>query len=129
MRRACIWPANGRTALNANGRLRGLSDPPLDPVGIGEAARLAQVLASQHPAVVICSPQQRAVATARAIGGAARVPVVTDARLHDRDYGPCTGLLRAEVERRYGSVDLAPGWSRRNTGHDANKATHRCWLP
>ena len=29
---------HGRTALNAEGRLRGLSDPPLDDVGLAEAA-------------------------------------------------------------------------------------------
>jgi broad specificity phosphatase PhoE len=39
---------HGRTALNAEGRLRGLSDPPLDEVGLAEAARLADVLANKH---------------------------------------------------------------------------------
>ena len=32
---------HGRTALNAGGRLRGLSNPPLDSVGEAEAQRLA----------------------------------------------------------------------------------------
>jgi broad specificity phosphatase PhoE len=40
---------HGRTALNAEGRLRGLSDPPLDEVGIAEVARLAEVLAPSVP--------------------------------------------------------------------------------
>ena len=57
---------HGQTALNAQGRLRGLSDPPLDEVGIAEATRLAAALASKHPTAVICSPLQRAVATAQA---------------------------------------------------------------
>lgn len=100
---------HGRTALNAEGRLRGLSDPPLDEVGIAEVARLAAVLAARHPAAVVSSPLQRAVATAQAIGSAAHVPVAVDARLSDRDYGPMTGLRRDDVERRYGSVDSAPG--------------------
>jgi broad specificity phosphatase PhoE len=100
---------HGRTALNADGRLRGLSDPPLDEVGVAEAARLAGVLAAEHPRIVICSPLQRAVATAQAIGSAAGAPVVIDNRLNDRDYGPSTGQPRADVERRYGSVDAAPG--------------------
>jgi broad specificity phosphatase PhoE len=100
---------HGRTALNAEGRLRGLSDPPLDEVGIAEAARLADALARRDPTAIICSPLQRAVATAQAIGAAAGAPVTIDARLNDRDYGPMTGLRPDEVERRYGSVDLAPG--------------------
>jgi broad specificity phosphatase PhoE len=100
---------HGRTALNAEGRLRGLSDPPLDEVGIVEVSRLADALAARHPTVVVSSPLQRAAATAQAIGAAADVPVATDARLTDRDYGPMTGLLRADVENRYGSIDSAPG--------------------
>jgi broad specificity phosphatase PhoE len=99
---------HGRTALNAQDRLRGLSDPPLDEVGIAEAARLAHALAPKHPTTVISSPLQRAVATAHAIG-ACGAPVTIDVRLNDRDYGPMTGRLREEVEREYGSVDLAPG--------------------
>jgi len=81
---------HGRTALNAEGRLRGLSDPPLDEVGIAEVARLAEALARKHPTAVICSPLQRAVATAQAIGSASGAPVTVDARLNDRDYGPMT---------------------------------------
>jgi probable phosphoglycerate mutase len=100
---------HGRTALNAEGRLRGLSDPPLDEVGGAEAGRLAGVLAARHLTVVVSSPLQRALATAHAIGAAAGVPTRTDVRLNDRDYGPQTGLHRADVEGRYGSVDSAPG--------------------
>lgn len=57
----------------------------------------------------VCSPLQRAVATARAIGAAAGAPVSIDVRFNDRDYGPQTGLRRADIEERYGSVDAAPG--------------------
>ena len=100
---------HGRTALNADGRLRGLSDPPLDEVGVAEAKRVAQVLAAKSPAVVICSPLQRAVTTAETIASAAGVAVSVDIRLNDRDYGPWTGQRRDEVEGRYGSIDAAPG--------------------
>jgi len=97
---------HGRTVLNADGRLRGLSDPPLDEVGKAEVARLAEVLAAKHPKV---SPLRRAVATAEAIARAANISVVVDARLNDRDYGPSTGAVKAEVEQQFGSVDAAPG--------------------
>jgi broad specificity phosphatase PhoE len=100
---------HGRTALNADGRLRGLSNPPLDTVGQAEAQRLADALAGYTPTVVISSPLQRAVSTAQAIGAASRIAVVVDKRLTDRDYGPWTGRSRAEVENRFGSVDQAPG--------------------
>ncbi|KAA8958478.1 histidine phosphatase family protein [Mycobacterium sp.] len=100
---------HGQTALNADGRLRGLSDPPLDDVGVAEVARLADTLAGKGPTAVISSPLRRAVATAEAIGAAAHIPVTVDVRLTDRDYGPVTGEKRDEVEQRYGSVDSAPG--------------------
>jgi broad specificity phosphatase PhoE len=100
---------HGRTALNAEGRLRGLSDPPLDDIGVAEATRLAEVLVTKNPTVVISSPLQRAVTTGEVIGSAAGVPVSIDIRLNDRDYGPMTGERRDEVERRYGSIDAAPG--------------------
>lgn len=100
---------HGRTALNADGRLRGLADPPLDQVGIDQAARLAADLATRKPTLVISSPLQRAVATAQAIADAAGVTAQVDNRLNDRDYGPQTGRPRTEVENEYGSVDAAPG--------------------
>jgi broad specificity phosphatase PhoE len=100
---------HGRTALNAEDRLRGLSDPPLDEVGVAEAARLAEVLATKNPTAVISSPLQRAVATAEAIGAAAGVPASIDIRLNDRDYGTLTGERRDEVRCRFGSIDAAPG--------------------
>lgn len=100
---------HGQTALNADGRLRGLSDPPLDDVGRDEVQRLAAVLGAKHPAAVVSSPLQRAVATAEAIAEAAGIEAVTDIRLNDRDYGPWTGAIKAQVVREFGSVDAAPG--------------------
>jgi broad specificity phosphatase PhoE len=78
---------HGQTALNAGGRLRGLSDPPLD-VGVAEVARLADSLAGKGPTVVVSRPLQRTVATAGAIGSATHIPVAVDVRLTDRDHGP-----------------------------------------
>ena len=100
---------HGRTAFNAEDRMRGLSDPPLDDVGIAEAQKLAAALADKRPTTVISSPLQRAVATAQSIADAAGVPAGVDIRLNDRDYGPHTGAKRADVIARYGSIDNAPG--------------------
>jgi hypothetical protein len=49
---------HGHTALNADGRLRGLSYPPLDEAGQVEAKRLAKALAAFGPMAVISSPLQ-----------------------------------------------------------------------
>ncbi|CAG7640221.1 histidine phosphatase family protein [Rhodococcus opacus] len=100
---------HGQTALNADGRLRGLADPPLDEVGRAEARRLAALLAAKHPAVVISSPLRRAVATAEEIADASNTAALVDDRLSDRDYGPWTGAVKADVIDEFGSVDAAPG--------------------
>lgn len=100
---------HGRTAFNAEDRMRGLSDPPLDEVGRAEAQKLAAALADTGGAIVVSSPLQRAVATAQSIADAAGVPATVDIRLNDRDYGPHTGERRADVIARYGSIDNAPG--------------------
>lgn len=100
---------HGQTALNAEGRLRGLSDPPLDDVGRAEAERLAVVLAAKGPTRILSSPLQRAVATAAAIAQAAGITALADERINDRDYGPWTGAVKADVIEEFGSVDAAPG--------------------
>lgn len=100
---------HGQTALNVGGRLRGLSDPPLDDEGLAEAERLGAVLADRRPTVVFSSPLQRAVATAEVIARRAGVEAKVDARLNDRDYGPWTGKVKTDVEHQFGSIDEAPG--------------------
>jgi probable phosphoglycerate mutase len=95
--------------LNAAGRLRGRSDPPLDAEGIREAQRLGRDLASWPVTAVVSSPRRRALQTAAAIATVHDVGISVDVDLEDRDYGPWTGHPRDEVERAYGSLDAAPG--------------------
>lgn len=100
---------HGETALNAEGRLRGLANPPLNDVGIGEAERLAAVLVQKSPSAVLSSPLERAVHTAHIIAERAAVRNLADERFNDRDYGPQTGRVKTEVIAEWGSVDRAPG--------------------
>jgi probable phosphoglycerate mutase len=100
---------HGRTVLNAQGRLRGRLDPPLDEVGVEEAARLGEALARYAPRRVISSPLRRARETARAVAERAGGSVEVDDRLADRDYGPAAGLTLAEVQARWGSLAAVPG--------------------
>jgi len=100
---------HGRTPLNADGRLRGRLDPPLDEVGEREVAELARELASHRIVRVLASPLTRAMQTAQAIGEATWLPVTALSGLLDRDYGEWAGALESEVVERFGSVDAAPG--------------------
>lgn len=100
---------HGRTALNAEGRLRGRLDPPLDDVGRAEVSAVAVALAALRPVRVVSSPLRRAIQTAEAIAKRAQLSVVIDERLADRDYGPWGGSTEADVVAEFGSIDAAPG--------------------
>jgi broad specificity phosphatase PhoE len=100
---------HGQTPLNESGVLRGLADPSLDETGREQASRLGAVLGPRNPSLVVASPLQRAVQTAKAVADQARLTVVTDQRLTDRDYGRWTGAPTESVIARWGSVDNAPG--------------------
>ena len=100
---------HGRTALNADGRLRGHLDPPLDEVGAHEALRLAHALGRRGLSKVIASPLQRATDTAHAIAAEAGLEASSDVRLMDRDYGQWAGERLQDVRERWGDVDAAPG--------------------
>ncbi|MCU1416519.1 MAG: fructose-2,6-bisphosphatase [Schumannella sp.] len=100
---------HGRTALNAAGRLRGLANPELDEVGVGQASAAALALRPFGLDRVLSSPLHRAVHTATIIADVSGVPHSVDEAFNDRDYGPWTGHLKDEVVEQWGSVDAAPG--------------------
>ena len=94
---------HGRTALNAQGRFRGLADPPLDETGLSEAEAAAAVIATRpnanRPLAAIATSRLiRARQTAEAIGLAAgREPFVLD-ELLDLDHGRWQGLTPDEAK-------------------------------
>ena len=100
---------HGETALNASGRLRGLSDPHLDAAGRRQAEALATTLGPTRPMAIRASPLRRTVQTAEAIAAACELTVQVCDGLIDRDYGPQNGRPAHEVTTTWGSVDHAPG--------------------
>jgi broad specificity phosphatase PhoE len=100
---------HGRTALNANGQLRGHLDPPLDEVGRAEAKALASVIAPFEPVLVVSSPLLRAVETAGAIADECGLTAEVDDRFVDRDYGSYAGKRVEDVVAQWGSLSNAPG--------------------
>lgn len=100
---------HGRTSLNAAGALRGHLDPPLDEVGVEEAARLGELFDRVSLAAVVSSPLARALQTAEAVAAPHRLAVDVEAELIDRDYGRWAGRSLSEVAAEVGSLDAAPG--------------------
>ena len=86
-----ILVRHGRTEANAAGLLLGRLDPPLDALGLEQAAAVARTL--DTPSRVICSPLARTRQTAEAFG----VPVTVDDRWIELDYGEWDGRPVSEV--------------------------------
>lgn len=95
---------HGRSAWNAEHRIQGQADPPLDGVGREQARRLAERLREDAPVTLYTSPLQRAQETAEIVGEALGVPVVPDERLKEYDVGEIAGLTWAQIEERYPEV-------------------------
>lgn len=100
---------HGRTALNAQGVLRGQLDPPLDEVGRAQARALGSVLATRGCAGLWSSPLLRARQTAEAISATTGLIVHILPALADRHYGAWAGHTRGELVERFGSLSAAPG--------------------
>lgn len=100
---------HGQTALNAEGRLRGLANPPLDGTGITEALAVSDTLTGRGIGAVYSSPLERAAHTGQIIAYDSGAEFSRDERFNDRDYGPWTGHLKTDVIAEFGSVDNAPG--------------------
>lgn len=91
---------HGRTRTNAEGRLLGRADPPLDPRGVAEAEAVAAELASMRvaPVRVVSSPLLRARATADAIAAACGLSAVEiDDRWIELNYGEFEGVALTDV--------------------------------
>ncbi|HET90301.1 MAG TPA: histidine phosphatase family protein [Chloroflexi bacterium] len=99
---------HGRSAWNAERRIQGWADPPLDEVGRAQARHIAERLRAEQPLKLYTSPLQRAAETAEIIGRALGAPVVVDDRLKEHGVGDLEGLTWEEVVDQY--PDLAQRW-------------------
>ena len=105
---------HGQTAWNAEMRIQGHVDEPLDDTGRWQADRLAKALAGEDLTFVYSSALQRARATAQPLAAATGAPLVTDPRLRERGFGRFEGQTYAEIERLW--PDEAERWRRREAG-------------
>lgn len=105
---------HGRTSSNASGLLLGRADPPLDELGLGQAASLGAALAAAGPVTrIVSSPLRRTRQTAEAISRRCDVEVEVDERFVELDYGswdqrPLAEVGRDEWARWRSDVTFAP---------------------
>ncbi len=117
---------HGESELIVEGRFQGQAETPLSPMGLRQAALVAERLAHPHdaPALplpegplreLVHSPLRRTTQTAEAMA-AAMVPTLVvrpDSGFLEIGQGEWEGLHRDEISKRYG--DTLAGWRRTPT--------------
>ncbi len=92
---------HGQTDYNRESRLQGQVDIPLNATGIRQAESLSPVLAALAPDVLVASPLERAVETARLMSRGTDVEVRTDEAFLERGFGQWEGLRGEEIRLRW----------------------------
>lgn len=94
---------HGETPWNAERRLQGHIDVPLNARGLSQADATARSLAraGERFAAIYSSDLQRARQTADALAQAQGLAATHDPRLRERHYGVLQGLTFAEAERQH----------------------------
>jgi broad specificity phosphatase PhoE len=96
--RLVVW-RHGNTDWNANGRVQGQADVPLNQLGVRQAAEAAQLLLRLGPTAIVTSDLRRAADTAAALAAVTGLPVRSDPRLRERHFGAWQGMSMADVAR------------------------------
>jgi len=92
---------HGETAWNAEHRVQGQLDVPLNAIGQAQALAAARVLAEERFDAIYSSDLSRARQTAEPAAGALGLEVVLQAGLRERHYGIFERLTYAEVKTRF----------------------------
>jgi len=105
---------HGETAWNAEGRVQGQLDVPLNGLGLAQARSVANALCTERFDAIYSSDLARVTQTAEPLARLLQIPVQTDPRLRERHYGFFQTLTYAEVKEqhpqdyaRFRSRDLA----------------------
>ncbi len=103
---------HGQTAWNAEQRIQGHLDMPLNETGHWQARCLAQALQGERLSAIYSSDLQRAQATAAPLAQAQQLPVVLDTGLRERHFGVFEGSSFTEIEARW--PEQALRWRQRD---------------
>ena len=105
---------HGRTAWNAELRIQGHRDEPLDALGRWQAEQLAQALAGEPLAAVYSSDLQRAAATAEPLARQLGLAVQPDPGLRERGFGEFEGFTHGHIQQHWPVA--ARRWRERDPG-------------
>lgn len=89
---------HGETIWNVEHKVQGITDIPLTEKGMKEAEELQELISTLNIDVVISSPLIRARETAKILVDF-KLPINTDDRIKERDWGMNEGALIDSVDR------------------------------
>ena len=89
---------HGETIWNVEKKVQGISDIPLTEKGKKEAEELQELISTLNIDVVISSPLERARETAKILKDST-LPINTDDRIKERDWGMNEGALIDTIDR------------------------------
>lgn len=92
---------HGRTEWNASRRFQGQLDPPLDDIGIAQAAEVAPAIVALGPVALLCSDLQRAQATCAPIAALTGLEPNLDPRLREISLGDWQGLDLPQAREQF----------------------------
>jgi broad specificity phosphatase PhoE len=99
---------HGETDWNAERRVQGHTDRPLNDAGIAQARALADELADERIDAVYASDLARALDTARVVAESRGLSVVPVQELRERNFGTWEGLLDEEILDRFPQAHTGP---------------------
>lgn len=115
---------HAQTVWNRRKRIQGQQDSPLTARGERSARAWGRRLRGRGWRRILCSDTGRAVATARLINETLGLPLATDARLREQEWGRWTGLTVAEATLRFSRTPSPPaesGWGFRPPGGESRE--------
>lgn len=83
---------HGETELNRDDRMRGRSDSNLDEKGERQVGRAAEWMKNKNIELIVSSPVERSLESAREVSRMLGIPLEVDDRLASLDIGDATGL-------------------------------------
>ncbi|WP_066059531.1 histidine phosphatase family protein [Robertmurraya korlensis] len=95
---------HGETQYNVEGRMQGFCDSPLTDRGISQAKSVGKGLSGIEFKAIYSSESQRVIDTANHAIGHLNIPITTDPRLKEMNFGALESLLESEISDRYGDI-------------------------
>jgi probable phosphoglycerate mutase len=129
------------TLWNEEKRIQGWQDSPLSATGKLLAVNWGPMLAAYAMDRIICSDLGRCRATAELINRSLQLPLHTDERLREQDWGKWSGMILPrlhEVDKERVEAEVAKGWHFQPPGGESRhgllhrvvpalEAFHRRW--